>query len=131
MPSRQVPVDDGRDGVHRLSGRLVLPHRRERANRMRSGQLSRYGGRDGADRLHRLPGRLGVLDGLDGSLAVLAGLVHRDHRAGDMRELHRWRVSGDFWLDGVSGVHGRQLLPSRRVGSAAVRRWQLLEQPQP
>ena len=116
----ELPVGHGRDGVHGVSARFVLPARCGGSAAVQRGHLLER---------NQLAERRGVHG--DGS-----GLLqpHEQHRAdalcgwhvrGSLGEwhvhtMHRWRVSGRGGLDGLQALHGRLLLLRGRGGGAAV-----------
>ena len=89
---RHVPVSERRNRLRCVSSRLVLPRWRERTNQLRCRKLPRLNERDGADRLHAVPGWLRLLCGRDRARAVRAW--HRDsgQRAELVCSLRCWLV---------------------------------------
>ena len=85
---------------------------------------------DELGRVRGVPGWFRLRDGVDGSRAVRSGHVHIDHTPIRVRDVRRGRVSGRIGLDGLQGLPGRLVLPSRRIGAAAVLGGHLLEQPE-
>ena len=108
---RRQLLSRGRVGGAAVPGRLILE----------------CGKSDECDRVYCVSARSKLRDGVDGSRAVRSGHVHIDHTPIRVRDVRRGRVSGRIELDGLQGLPGRLILPSWRVGTAAVLSWHLLE----
>ena len=127
---RLVPGSGGRRDVQALQRRQLLSRGGiGRAAVPRRLVLER-GESDEFERVHHLSCWQRLRDGVDGSRAVRSGHVRSDHTPIRVRDVRRGRVSGRIGLDGLQGLPGRLILPSWRVGTAAVLSWHLLEQPQ-
>ena len=124
---RLVPGSGGRRDVQALQrrqllsrggiGRAAVPRRLV----LERGESDEFG------RVQRLSRWQRLRDGVDGSRAVRSGHVRSDHTPIRVRDVRRGRVSGRIELDGLQGLPGRLILPSWRVGTAAVLSWHLLE----